>query len=51
MTGLDNMIYLSATSDSAGASRIELTFKPGTDPDLAWAKVQNKLQLAMASLP
>ncbi len=51
MTGLDQMIYLSATSDSAGASRIELTFAPGTDPDLAWAKVQNKLQLAMASLP
>ncbi|MGD0949543.1 MAG: efflux RND transporter permease subunit [Candidatus Binatia bacterium] len=51
MTGFDEMLYLSATSDSAGASRIELTFKPGTDPDLAWAKVQNKLQLAMASLP
>ncbi|MBE3118642.1 MAG: efflux RND transporter permease subunit, partial [Candidatus Atribacteria bacterium] len=45
------MLYLAGTSDSAGASRIELTFKPGTDPDLAWAKVQNKLQLAMASLP
>ncbi|MGA2108095.1 MAG: efflux RND transporter permease subunit [Syntrophorhabdales bacterium] len=51
MTGIDKMIYLSATSDSSGASRIELTFEPGTDPDLAWAKVQNKLQLAMASLP
>ena len=51
MTGLDDMLYLSGTSDSAGASRIELTFKPGTDPNLAWAKVQNKLQLAMASLP
>ncbi len=51
MTGLDQMIYLSATSDSSGTSRIELTFAPGTDPDLAWAKVQNKLQLAMASLP
>ena len=51
MTGLDKMLYLSATSDSAGASRIELTFAPGTDPDLAWSKVQNKLQLAMASLP
>lgn len=51
MTGLDKMIYMSATSDSAGASRIELTFEPGTDPDLAWAKVQNKLQLAMPSLP
>jgi HAE1 family hydrophobic/amphiphilic exporter-1 len=51
MTGFDDMLYLSGTSDSAGASRIELTFKAGTDPDLAWAKVQNKLQLAMASLP
>ncbi len=51
MTGFDDMLYLSSTSDSAGASRIELTFKPGTNPDLAWAKVQNKLQLATASLP
>ena len=51
MTGLDDMLYLSGTSSSSGASRIELTFAPGTDPDLAWAKVQNKLQLAMASLP
>jgi hydrophobe/amphiphile efflux-1 (HAE1) family protein len=51
MTGLDQMIYLSATSDSSGMARVDLTFAPGTDPDLAWAKVQNKLQLAMASLP
>jgi HAE1 family hydrophobic/amphiphilic exporter-1 len=51
MTGFDKMLYLSSTSDSAGASRVELTFAPGTDPDLAWAQVQNKLQLAMASLP
>ena len=51
MTGFDKMLYLSATSDSAGSSRVELTFAPGTDPDLAWAQVQNKLQLAMASLP
>jgi hydrophobe/amphiphile efflux-1 (HAE1) family protein len=51
MTGFDDMLYLSGTSDSAGSSRIELTFKAGTDPDLAWAKVQNKLQLAMTSLP
>jgi len=51
MTGFDNMLYLSASSDSSGAARVELTFEPGTDPDLAWAQVQNKLQLAMASLP
>jgi hydrophobe/amphiphile efflux-1 (HAE1) family protein len=51
MTGLDKMLYLSSTSDSAGTARVELTFAPGTDPDLAWSKVQNKLQLAMSSLP
>ncbi|KMY68370.1 multidrug transporter [Desulfocarbo indianensis] len=51
MTGLDNMLYLAGTSSSSGASRVELTFAPGTDPDIAWSKVQNKLQLAMASLP
>lgn len=51
MTGFEDMLYIAGTSDSSGQSRIELTFKPGTDPDLAWAKVQNKLQLAMTSLP
>lgn len=51
MTGFDNMLYMTSTSDSSGAGRIELTFTPGTDPDLAWSQVQNKLQLAMASLP
>src|SRR5512133_202561 len=51
MSGFDKMLYLSSTSDSSGSARIELTFAPGTDPDLAWAQVQNKLQLAIASLP
>jgi hydrophobe/amphiphile efflux-1 (HAE1) family protein len=51
MTGLDRMLYLSATSDSSGQGRLELTFAPGVDPDLAWSKVQNKLQLAMPMLP
>ncbi len=51
MTGLDDLLYLSGTSDSAGFSRIELTFKPGTDPNIAWTRVQNKLQLALSGLP
>jgi hydrophobe/amphiphile efflux-1 (HAE1) family protein len=51
MTGFDNLLYLDSTSDSSGSGRIELTFTPGTDPDLAWSQVQNKLQLAMSSLP
>ncbi len=51
MTGFDKLLYMSGSSDASGAGRIELTFAPGADPDLAWAMVQNKLQLAMASLP
>ncbi|HET56840.1 MAG TPA: multidrug efflux RND transporter permease subunit, partial [Deltaproteobacteria bacterium] len=51
MTGFENLLYMSATSDSAGSCRIELTFEAGTDPDIAWTQVQNKLQLAMSSLP
>ena len=51
MTGLDQMLYMQSKSASSGQGSIELTFAPGTDPDLAWAKVQNKLQLAMPTLP
>ena len=51
MTGLDRMLYMHSTADSSGTASIELTFAPGTDPDIAWSKVQNKLQLALPSLP
>ncbi|WP_028323533.1 efflux RND transporter permease subunit [Desulfatirhabdium butyrativorans] len=51
MTGLEAMLYMASSSDSSGNARLDLTFAPGTDPDVAWTKVQNKLQLAMASLP
>ena len=51
MTGIDRMLYMYSTGDSSGTAQITLTFAPGTDPDIAWAKVQNKLQLALASLP
>ena len=51
MTGLENLLYFSATSDSAGYGSVTLNFEPGTDPDIAWAKVQNKLELAKPVLP
>jgi len=51
LTGLDGLWYINGRSSSAGVARIELTFAPGTDPDIAWTKVQNKVQLATASLP
>jgi len=51
MNGLDNLLYMSSTSDSAGAVSVNLTFKAGTDPNLAQVQVQNKLQLATPLLP
>lgn len=51
LTGLDGLWYMTGRSSSSGVARIELTFAPGTDPDIAWSKVQNKVQLATASLP
>jgi multidrug efflux pump len=51
LNGIDNLIYMSSTSDSSGAVAINLTFKVGTDPNIAQVQVQNKLQLATPLLP
>ena len=51
MNGLDGLMYMSSTSDAAGNASITLTFETGTSPDIAQVQVQNKLQLAMPSLP
>ncbi|EAM6325629.1 efflux RND transporter permease subunit [Salmonella enterica] len=51
MNGIDNLMYMSSTSDSAGSVTIILTFQSGTDPDIAQVQVQNKLQLATPLLP
>ena len=51
LNGIDNLIYMASTSDSAGAVSITLTFKAGTDPNIAQVQVQNKLQLAVPLLP
>ncbi|SIS88278.1 efflux RND transporter permease subunit [Insolitispirillum peregrinum] len=51
MNGIDNLRYMSSTSDSAGNVSITLTFEPKANPDIAQVQVQNKLQLAMPLLP
>src|SRR6267143_1262185 len=51
MNGLDNLLYLSSTSDDTGQSTTTLTFTAGTDPNIAQVQVQNKLQLATPNLP
>lgn len=51
MNGLDNLMYMSAQSDSSGNISLTLTFETGTDADIAQVQVQNKLQQALPLLP
>ncbi|MTV37947.1 efflux RND transporter permease subunit [Duganella radicis] len=51
MKGIDGLRYMSSASDSTGGISITLTFKSGTNPDIAQVQVQNKLQLATPLLP
>ncbi|MDR2050830.1 MAG: efflux RND transporter permease subunit [Deltaproteobacteria bacterium] len=51
MTGIDNLSYMTSTSDASGMSRVQLTFAAGTNPDVAQMQVQNKLQLVTPMMP
>ena len=51
LTGIDGLIYFSATSSSAGTVTVTVTFEKGTDPDIAQVQVQNKVQQALSRLP
>ncbi|BBP44010.1 efflux RND transporter permease subunit [Thiosulfativibrio zosterae] len=51
MKGLDGLLYMRSASESTGTATITLTFDNKTNIDTAQMQVQNKLQLATASLP
>jgi multidrug efflux pump len=51
LTGIDGILYFSSSSSSAGQASITVTFKQGTDPDVAQVQVQNKVQQAIPRLP
>jgi multidrug efflux pump len=51
LSGIDNLDYFSASSGSNGGASLNLTFKPGTDPDTAQMQVQNKVSQATPRLP
>src|SRR4051812_45384461 len=51
LTGIDNVQYMSSTSESSGSGGVTLTFLAGTNPDIAQVQVQNKLQTVMPLLP
>jgi multidrug efflux pump len=51
LTGIDNLIYFSSTSNSNGTATITLSFATGTNQDIAEVQVQNKVSLAQPLLP
>jgi len=51
LTGIDGLLYFSATSSSRGQVTITATFDKGVDPDTAQVQVQNKVQQALPRLP
>src|SRR2546425_666958 len=51
LIGLDGMLYFFSRSSNDGVLTIDVTFELGTNIDLATVKTQNKVNLALPSLP
>ncbi|MEO0435854.1 MAG: multidrug efflux RND transporter permease subunit [Pseudomonadota bacterium] len=51
INGVENMLYISSQSTSAGTATVTVTFEPGTDLDTAQVLVQNRVALAEPRLP
>ena len=51
VNGVENMLYMQSTSASDGTYSLTVTFAIGTDPDQAQVLVQNRVAIAMPSLP
>lgn len=51
VNGVEDLLYYSSTSDNAGNYQLSLTFKYGTDDDIAQVNVQNAVKLAEPVLP
>lgn len=51
INGVENMDYMSSTATNTGQATIQITFKQGTDPDMAAVNVQNRVSKALGLLP
>ncbi|MFO1021833.1 MAG: multidrug efflux RND transporter permease subunit [Planctomycetales bacterium] len=51
VNGVENMLYMSSQSTSDGSYTLTVTFAQGMDLNLAQVLVQNRISLAMPSLP
>jgi multidrug efflux pump subunit AcrB len=51
VNGLENMLYMSSQSTANGVMILTVTFKIGTDLDLAQVQVQNRVSQVLPKLP
>jgi len=51
INGVDDMIYMKSVAGSDGTLSLTVTFKLGTDPDIAQVQVQNRVAQALPRLP
>ncbi|MFO0852760.1 MAG: efflux RND transporter permease subunit, partial [Gemmataceae bacterium] len=51
INGVEGMMYMSSTSGNDGSYALTVTFKPGTDLNVAQVLVQNRVNLAERVLP
>jgi len=51
INGVEDMMYIKSVAGSDGVLMMTVTFRPGTDPDEAAVKVQNRVSQALARLP
>jgi hydrophobe/amphiphile efflux-1 (HAE1) family protein len=51
VVGVDKMIYMKSTSGDDGGYVLTASFELGTDPDINTVNVNNRVQVALASLP
>lgn len=51
LNGVEGMAYMSSSAGNNGSARITITFKLGTDADIASVNVQNRVALATPLLP
>ena len=51
LVGLDGILYYLSSSANDGSLNIQVTFKLGTNPDIATVQTQNRVSIAMPRLP
>ena len=51
LNGVENMLYMSSSSDDNGSYQLTITFDIGTNPDIAQVQVENRLQQVNSQLP